>query len=76
MNAEQFRLLRSIVSRRLPEMLGVAEELQSRPLLSSEREALQDALVSEFVELGLDSNFEPTKHGREIDDLIGLLNRY
>ncbi|CUU35368.1 MAG: hypothetical protein K6U12_11575 [Armatimonadetes bacterium] len=68
--------IRQVIARRAPDLLPLVERLASFPLPSlalSDEEAHELSLVlyDEFVENGLEENYEPNEYGRKLDTIIG-----
>lgn len=74
-NDRRIELMRTILSRRRPELLALLEALSSRSLTDEDREVLRAVIADELVEYGLDSKDEPTPHGLFLEDLIDWLGR-
>jgi hypothetical protein len=66
-------LLRLTVERHEPELMPLVETVGEIPLNETDREALRGAVLSEFLEVGRDSDDEPTSYGLELEQLIDAL---
>ena len=65
-------VLTDVAERRAP---SIAAKLSTPTRLTpSERELLQFALAAEMTARGLEVDDEPNDYGRQLDDIIGLLN--
>jgi hypothetical protein len=73
MSSSQMALLRRTVERHLPELLPLVDMMGVSPLNETDREALRNAVSSEFISAGLDSDDEPTSYGLELEALIDAL---
>jgi len=68
------RLLIGIVQRRRPELLAVAERVNSStPPDNHERDALGEVLLEELTAQGLDASDEPTGYGLVVEELLDWL---
>lgn len=74
-NDRRIELMRTILSRRRPDLLALLEDLSSGSLTDEDREVLRGVIADELVEYGLDSTDEPTPHGLVLEDLIDWLGR-
>jgi hypothetical protein len=70
---QQLALLRRVVSKRNPELLALLSTLASRPLTSEEREMLRGSVLTEFLEIGLQADDEPTGYGLALQGVIDWL---
>jgi len=70
---EELALIRSTIQKRQPNLLPLLDLIGKQPLTEDQREALQNALLDEFLGTGLKDGDEPTEYGRQLDDLIGRL---
>jgi hypothetical protein len=66
-------LLRLTVQRHVPELSPLVETVGKTPLNTTDREALRQVVLSEFLNAGLDSDDEPTSYGLELEELIDAL---
>ncbi len=73
LSPNQIALLRHTVERHIPDLLPLVVTLGESPLNETDREALRNAVSSEFISAGLDSDNEPTSFGLELEDLIDAL---
>lgn len=53
--------------------MPLVETVGEIPLNETDREALRGAVLSEFLEVGRDSDDEPTSYGLELEQLIDAL---
>jgi hypothetical protein len=70
---EEIELLRTILSKRAPDLLPVVDSLGVVPLTNERREELRRAIADELCENELREDHEPTPRGVQLDDLIGRL---
>ncbi len=66
-------LLRRTVERHAPELASLVDTVGEVPLDTTNREALRNAVLSEFLSAGLDSRDEPTPYGLQLEGLIDAL---
>jgi hypothetical protein len=67
------RLLRGTVQRHVPELRLLVDTVGKVPLNETDREALRQVVLSEFLSAGLDNNDEPNSYGLELEELIDAL---
>ena len=53
---------------------SLVEALQGGQLNDDEADAVRDLVTDELAERGFDDRYEPTAHGRRLEDLIDVLN--
>jgi len=70
----QYGEIRRIVGARRPAFLGVVDRLEPGPVTDDEVDEVQDALLDELLESGLDAAGEADKYGWQVEDLIDLAN--
>jgi hypothetical protein len=66
-------LLRTTVQRHVPELHPLLDTIGKTPLNETDREALRQVILSEFLNAGLDGDDEPTSYGLELEELIDAL---
>jgi hypothetical protein len=66
-------LLRTTVQHHVPELYSLVNTVGKTPLDKTDREALRQVVLSEFLNAGLDSDDEPTSYGLELEELIDAL---
>lgn len=71
--------LREVVSRRAPDLLPLVERLAKNPVPSqalSDEESLELSLIlyDEFVEKGLEEDYEPNEYGKRLDQILGRID--
>ena len=70
----QKQVLGKIVSERHPDLLSTLDNIGLVPLEENHRLELQNILMDEFLQVGLDSNDEPNEIGIQLEDLIDVLS--
>jgi hypothetical protein len=75
LSANMTALLRNVVERHGPDLVPLIDILGVRPLSKDDREALRGAVASELTITSgaLDSAYEPTPFGLELEALIDAL---
>lgn len=76
LNPQEGELLREVLLRRRPALLGVLDTLGAVPLADERREELREALAEELCETGLREDGEPNQRGLALDDLISRLTDF
>jgi hypothetical protein len=72
----QLTLLREIVSSRSPDLLGIVGELESGETIAHDEAArLRFLLLQTLVLEELGEDGEPTRRGKDIDELAGSVSR-
>ena len=66
-------LLRTTVQRYVSELHPLLDTVGKTPLNETDREALRQVILSEFLNAGLDDDDEPTSYGLELEELIDAL---
>ena len=69
----QLQLLYDVVAKRRPELLPLAHKVGYEKLTKEQLEMLQDVVSEEFIQEGLQEDWEPNARGILVDDLLGLL---
>ena len=70
----QKKALGKIVSERHPELLPTLDNIGLAPLEENHRLELQNILMDEFLQVGLNSNDEPNEIGIQLEGLIDVLS--
>lgn len=73
LSLRMMRLLQGTVQRHVPELWLLVDTVGKVPLNETDREALRQVVLSEFLNAGLDSNDEPNSYGLELEELIDAL---
>jgi hypothetical protein len=76
LSSEEHELLREVILRRQPALLGVVDALGQVPLTDEGREELRGVLAEELCETGLREDGEPNPRGLALDDLISRLTSF
>jgi hypothetical protein len=63
-------LLLTVVTKHLPELHPVVQEVGIKGLSADQRSALREAITSEFIETGLMPNDEPNARGLALEELL------
>jgi hypothetical protein len=67
-------IIRDIVLRRAPDLVPVAQSpIPSLVLSDIEVLELASPLVDEFVERGLEEDYEPNEYSKQLDSIIGII---
>lgn len=66
-------MLLEIVQLYRPDLLPLVESIERRLLTAEERETLREVVAKEFSEKELDTNYEPTARGLQLELLIDWL---
>lgn len=66
-------LLRLTVQHHIPELLPLVDTVGRTPLSETDREALRNIVLSEFLSAGVGSDDTPTSYGLELEDPIDAL---
>ncbi len=72
---DEEELLRHAVTTHNLQLLYLLSEISQRPLTADERDELRGALAEELTAAGLDTEYEPTPYGLELENLIDALGR-
>lgn len=68
-------LLRDIINRRNPALVGAAKKIELGILTEEERKLLIDILTEELCSTGLGEDDEPNGRGLVIEDIIDYVNQ-
>ena len=69
----EVELLTEVVQRRSSDS-PLVDALRDGQLNDDEADALLDLVTDELAERGFDDTYEPTPHGRRLEDIIDVLN--
>jgi hypothetical protein len=72
----ELSILNDVIKVREPSYLGAIQSLGSKSLSSEAKEKIQEALVDEMSEKGLEHDDEPNNYGKQIDEVLGKLEWY
>lgn len=73
---EEMALLREVIQCRSPQNMPTVSKIDQEPLKVDAMEELQQALLDEMTEKGLDKDSEANTYGKQLDDIIGKLVYY
>lgn len=73
LSPDMMTLLRITVQRHVPALCPLVDTVGKTPLNKTDREALRQVVLSEFLTAGLGSDDEPTSYGLELEALIDAL---
>lgn len=77
LTSHEKELLNEIAKKRRPEVYDLVEGLDAGSKLKDlDRQKLQQLLLDEMYEHGLESGDEPNQLGKELDSIIGKLEYY
>lgn len=76
LSSSEIALMREICARRHPEMIGLVRKIHDGTCTDEELQAMQDTVLLEFLERGVDDKCEATEYGKQVDELVGLLTPY
>ena len=71
----QLRTLRGVIAKRCPELVDRVVSADISGLNREERQLLVNAIGNEFAEVGIGEDFEPTRRGLELEELLDIVNR-
>lgn len=71
---EEWRVLRDIVSRRDPTLMRLVEQIPQAVLSEDERNTLRNLVGAELADTGYLGTPDSDARGRQLDDLIDVLN--
>lgn len=63
-------LLLAVVTKHVPELHPVLEEVGIQGLNADQRSALREAITSEFIQTGLKPDDEPNARGLALEELV------
>jgi hypothetical protein len=69
----QIDKIESIVRRRRPDVADLVIALRAGFIDQATADDLQDPLIDELMEFGVDQDGEENRYGQEVDDLIGVV---
>lgn len=69
-------LLIETITKRSPQYSGAVQGLGLNSLLPEVKEAIQQTILDEMYEHGLESNDEPNDYGKQLDSIVGKLESY
>ena len=72
-SSEKLELLREVITRRAPALVGLLVRVGDEPLSQDERNALREAVTDEFAEHGLQADHEPNAYGLRMEELVDWL---
>ena len=75
LSSEERALLREVVARQAPELLGTLPRADLNVLLPDERRRLCDLISTEFMQTGLGPDDEPNPRGLKLESLLDSINR-
>jgi hypothetical protein len=73
LSEEDKKLLTEVVTARNSSLIEAVKNLETQPLSAEHKEAIQQTLLDEMYEKGLESGDEPNEYGKRLDDLTGKL---
>ena len=73
LNNEERNILIDVISRRQSSYLQLVESIGEAALSEEQKEKIQQALLDEMYEKGLEQNDEPNSYGKQLDSIIGKI---
>ena len=75
LNSEERALLREVIARQAPELMGMLPRADLNVLLPEERRRLCELIMTEFVQSGRGPDNEPVPRGLKLEALLDTINR-
>jgi hypothetical protein len=71
----QLELLKEVVDKRCPQVADRVQSTDLSGLTREDRQMIVNALGDEFTASGVGKDWEPTQRGRQLEELIDVVNR-